>query len=415
MLPLLMLFLVQEEIHSCNSVQAGQSILLARFIGRPSPCIDCQSPPEMLPETRIQYEVLEQFSGPSIPKGRIQVLYFGPRTEAPLQLLAIDGEHRRVLWIQEVFDPDQHPTIIHLRHQTTGSIQGRAATENTMLAGVRMTLTKNGKAMVEVSDADGQVAFRDLEPGRYELTAEKDLYTRMEEVVVVSAGSCPTVFVYLKPVNELRGVLVDERGIPISDVQMQLFREAASPESEPEDWPRGAVVTDADGAFSFQNSAAGSYVLAVNGMHAKPRFLPDTADRKNGHRFELQPGSDPVAVRFVLKGLGRRYEIDVRGQDPSGGELAFRFSLFPAEAYGGLNREQNAREFLIFPRVQTLTLFEGLSYVIEPGVVLGVPAPCLRSQPVELPVGAKSNLTLRFQKVPCTHPDATIVNSGPLL
>jgi hypothetical protein len=414
MLPLFWALLLTQD---CAKIHSGHVYLLARYIGTEEACEGCA-------DKILTYDVLERISEEA-PAGRIRV--------QNSQLARIDdkagnhllslmrGSDGLILLSHEpvIGNPDEHPFVQRLRAPPPATITVVAFHHTHPLAGVQVTLSglKDGPTTA-TTDPEGVAFFDNLPSGKYEVQAALEHYRESRETLMVAAGSCEEHLLDLQAVNKTDGVLTDEGGVPLEDVEISLYATLEDGGRV----PAATAVTAQDGSFQFVDVPTGSYLLGVGAMGSSSGtlipagFYPDGGSADHAAKLDLQPGASPPSLRFSVRGLGRRYPVEVRGMDPDGRELLWHFLAYAGFTKDGReiasccqasprwrftrNENRDAEFHPREPERHRLVLFEKLRYMIDAQTAFKDGA-CFVSPPVELSEGSKSNVILRFQKTPC--------------
>ncbi len=177
-------------------------------------------------------------------------------------------------------------SISHAQNPTTGSyarVEGLA----TNLAGDplnKATLRLSGESTtkpssrrspplyVSITGADGTFVFENVEPGRYQIFAERagylrEIYTTAPGIgpysVDLAAGQRLTANIKLTPQSIISGTITDEDGDPFPGARVNVYRPAYGQHRELRPGP--ATAAGLDGTFSLGSLSAGRYYLAVSG------------------------------------------------------------------------------------------------------------------------------------------------------
>lgn len=146
-----------------------------------------------------------------------------------------------------------------------GSLDGAVTDDKgKALPGVSVTLTGLGAPIVGVTNDEGQFSFFGLEPGYYQLQAERDGFFTAEVNIPIAQGRTTTAAVPLKPNPAAR--FVDNRDGTVRDVWTGLIwlKDASCKDLEAAGWDqaKGQVAVLASGTCGLEDrSAAGAWRL----------------------------------------------------------------------------------------------------------------------------------------------------------
>jgi hypothetical protein len=219
------------------------------------------------------------------------------------------------------------------------------------IGGADIQLRGNGLEFKDRTRADSITKFQNVPPGSYTFAAVKKNFTDIsKEPISILPGSCTNLRVYVKPASGVSGRVVDARGAPVSDTELQLDG-AADPKvfdesimdsvhrsihatfyrltgwgKEPAGWPRssGTFKTDSNGRFAT-NVLPGRYYLLVlpsriGGYANIPlpaAYYPGVYGWEHATPLIVEEGTILEHVLYRLPDLGarRRVEIQVASED----------------------------------------------------------------------------------------------------
>lgn len=182
------------------------------------------------------------------------------------------------------------------------------------------------------SDAEGKFAFEVVEPGRYQLWAERPGYMRQAygakrnpmqgTMLTLSAGQHMTdVNITLTPQAVISGKVTDEDGDPVARVQIRAMRQAYV-NGKRRIAPSGGGMTDENGEFKVSGLLPGRYFLSAAsqrngffGENARPATRPgsgEAAKPEEAYVTTYYPGvMDSAAATPIEVAAGR----DMPGMD----------------------------------------------------------------------------------------------------
>jgi hypothetical protein len=180
----------------------------------------------------------------------------------------------------------------------TGMVaDGESGFPRTGLAGATVLLNPKNQQKSSVKTttaADGTFRFADLPAGSYKLSVSKPGYSSTEESreVKLQSRGCAHVLTGLVIDHRITGTIFDSEGLPARDITVQILR--FRPEREHElPFPAAESVTDATGAYAFNNVPAGEYYLGIN--------LAQTPTQEMPYGRYFHPGTqDPARAAIVV-------------------------------------------------------------------------------------------------------------------
>jgi hypothetical protein len=118
---------------------------------------------------------------------------------------------------------------------------------------------KRGGPYFTKTNSDGSALIRDLPPGEYAVTGERDGYRKVETQVVVPAKACALAVFPMNLARSITGRLLTASGEPASGVEVELqgLRSGVW-----KNW--NDTTTDEHGRFELVVYGAGSYRIGVN-------------------------------------------------------------------------------------------------------------------------------------------------------
>lgn len=214
-----------------------------------------------------------------------------------------------------------------------GSIEGRVVNSVTGDPVRKATLnlyrvgTRNNEPIVAAPDANGNFAFRDVEPGGYRLEADGPNYIRLNYgarssdwpavVLRVTAGHALSGLVLkIAPASVISGRITDDAGDPMPNLVVAAYRSAFRDGKR--SWTQvSGVQTNDRGEYRLTRLQAGTYRVAVSdlqigiGLAAPPSGpLPDKPETGNVLTF-FGNTADPARAAAIDVGMGE----DRRGTD----------------------------------------------------------------------------------------------------
>ncbi|MEO7145353.1 MAG: carboxypeptidase-like regulatory domain-containing protein, partial [Bryobacteraceae bacterium] len=235
--------------------------------------------------------------------------------------------------------------------------------------------TKPGEASVQpyaaTSDAEGKFAFEAVEPGRYQLWAERPGYMRQAygakrnpmqgTMLTLSAGQhMKDVNITLMPQAVISGKVTDEDGDPVARVQVRSMRQAYM-NGKRQLLPSGGGTTDDTGEFKMTGLSPGRYYLSAAPMRngffgenarpatrpaageaAKPEeayvatYYPGVTDATAATPIEVAAGRDLPGINIRLqKSQVFRVQGKVAGGVPNQSVQRLRVMLMPKDGFMG--------------------------------------------------------------------------------
>lgn len=189
-------------------------------------------------------------------------------------------------------------TEVVLRMEPKASAELLITADGLPLEGASVTLVASEEGAAYRSDqpsgSDGRVLMRGLEPGSYQLVAEHPRYLPSEkQTVTLTENGKLKLEVALKPGAVIRGLVTDERGVPLSGVSV-----ASTPDAPT------IAHTGADGRFELRPLHEGdTYRLEAH----HPRYELMTQP-------QVAPGADNVTLVMHEKAVVRGRVVDEQGQ-----------------------------------------------------------------------------------------------------
>ena len=213
---------------------------------------------------------------------------------------------------------------------TVTSIEGRVVFSETQTPARKARISlrpdkqENGFELVATSDETGLFRFVDIEPGSYNLIAEKPgylpglygqiKYDDAESVLKVGAGeNLKGVILRLFPASAISGQVVDADGDPAPGCNVLLWRQDARPKNS---HARVAdqTVTDRNGQYRFGGLMPGTYFVSAEigaedppnsldkilvdasgkrtNLHDYRTFFPSTISIEAAQQIHLSPGQE---------------------------------------------------------------------------------------------------------------------------
>ena len=180
------------------------------------------------------------------------------------------------------------------------------------------------------TDSNGRFSFGYLAPGRYMLRAMKNGYQgvnygadsvrRPPAVIQLAAGELRNALIFrLVLVNSITGVVLDEDGDPLANVQVTAFAQGFERQRR-RLLPGPGTMTDSTGRYRLSGLAPGRYTVAavhsngfVNKMHPEAaggepqqqysygvQYYPGTERAESATLIAVQPGQEISSIDFRL-------------------------------------------------------------------------------------------------------------------
>lgn len=156
-----------------------------------------------------------------------------------------------------------------------------------------------------VTDAEGHYRLGPVQPGAYTFALSAPRYVDVEEEPRQLEADTGRVDFTLRAAAMVAGVVVDDEGQPVSEVQLDLSR-PVDPEEEEEDMPSPMTWTDAEGRFAIDAPVGGEWTLRVG----DERFI--------SHRMQVQAPAENLRVVVTRGGTVVGTVSDASGE-PVGG------------------------------------------------------------------------------------------------
>ena len=219
------------------------------------------------------------------------------------------------------------------------SIEGRVlrAGSGEPIRKVQLTLFRDinraSNSNFAVTDDSGHFSFTGLDPGRYQLSADRNGYVRqqygqrgqarMGAPLVLERGQAVRDIVFrLVPAAILTGRVVDDEGEPVSYVRVELFRYGYV-QGRRQRMPAGGASTNDLGEYRIFSLAPGRYFLSAtwastgfmgsgSGLVAvttgpnpteltyAPTYFPGTADATQASPIQIAPGAELRGIDLRL-------------------------------------------------------------------------------------------------------------------
>jgi len=234
---------------------------------------------------------------------------------------------------EETESTDARKLLEYLRNrksgQATTSLHVQIANEHKPVPDVEVTITSSKRSFTTKTDHDGIAYFKNVEPGAYHVQASREFYrldqmlTQAQEVEVMY-GSCPGLFLWMHAQGDVRGLVRDERGTPVSGLPVEL-REIEEPSRSNDGWFQSK--TDDQGNFHFESVSPGWYYLGTNlagyqKVAPIPRiYYPGRRDPLGAIPIEVTLGGALDNVLFTIPYFGKPREIRLVAVDEEGQPL----------------------------------------------------------------------------------------------
>ena len=191
-----------------------------------------------------------------------------------------------------------------------------------------------------IADDEGQVEFRGVLAGDYEVTVWCDGYVPLADYPDIAVAE-DNIGGLVWEVNEglaIRGLVVDQAGEPVPDIHVRA-RAVLDPKAARGQGTRSGNPSEDDGSFELRGLLPGRYEVSVASWRSRPGPLEPVT-------VELDGGADINDLRIVMPAVGRirGRVVDESGAPVSGARLE-------AELVGsrsrGSSRTNDAGEFEI--------------------------------------------------------------------
>jgi len=204
--------------------------------------------------------------------------------------------------------------VLALQAQSnTSSIRGFVVAAGTSTPVPRAHVTIVGRQMAQVdADDNGQFAVRDLQPGKYRVSAGSDGYVTGaygrrsggagRELDLVPGQEVNGIVVGLTAKSVISGRVSGSNGDPIAKTKVQILRYTY------QDGQRilvlaGSATTDERGEYTFPSLAPGPYVVSTVPIDSDahlPVYFPGTTDVTTASTVDLPPGVNFTGVNIRL-------------------------------------------------------------------------------------------------------------------
>jgi hypothetical protein len=145
----------------------------------------------------------------------------------------------------------------------------------------------NGRRYVESTDAAGKFKFEEIEPGEYNLSAERVgfLKSASESDITAAAGeTVKGIVLKLTPASVIAGRVIDEDGDPVPGAQVAIRRYSSKREILTE-----GLEANGEGGFIFTGLKPGRYILSATKLGDGPLAAARASARGRGLHRNLLP------------------------------------------------------------------------------------------------------------------------------
>ncbi len=182
------------------------------------------------------------------------------------------------------------------------------------LSNISITISRDGKSKTILTDASGNYEFTGIKTGAYEIKVSLpnnyEIASYGDEAnrkIDVGDRGCVSENFHLKIKNSLEGILLNEAGVPLKDIEITLLP-VEKLQNEESDEESLEVDTDENGKFSFKQINPGRYVIAINydeepdeDFPYLPTFYPNVTDAKEAIviEFGLEQKHEKINLKFT--------------------------------------------------------------------------------------------------------------------
>jgi hypothetical protein len=183
------------------------------------------------------------------------------------------------------------------------------------------------------TDDDGTFLFRNLQPGRYQISASRAGYARPPVTVTIQAGQPDSVIqLPMKPTSAIYGRIYDSRGRPLGNIRVQAMR-ASYPEGRRTLTIVQSVHTNDLGEYRLFWLAPGRYYIAA---------IPAGADSSMTSLIRSGGISQSVAIGSNRSMFSATAQLDPAIIPPDPGEPASQSETFVPVYFPSTTDEQAA-------------------------------------------------------------------------
>jgi carboxypeptidase family protein len=191
------------------------------------------------------------------------------------------------------------------------------------LIGARITLTGDGRQFTTFADANGTYSFDGVPVGNYDIVAEKFPWEPSpHSQIELRTGGCAQRNLSLRSNGNVRGIVLDHTGKPISGLRLQLVKvlPGGTLSNEYSSWSD----TDGVGHFNLKRVASGDFLLGVNIASAPTNtepypatFYPGVQEATQARRFQFEPNAnvEDLTLRLPPPLVRRRVQVHVYWAD----------------------------------------------------------------------------------------------------
>jgi hypothetical protein len=175
----------------------------------------------------------------------------------------------------------------------------------TPLAGVRVTLSGNGKQLTSTTSSLGAYSFAAIDPGKYDIDAEFPGYRiNWAQPVELRADSCFEANVLMKVDRRVTGTIREGNGARAKDALIEMI--PTDPKLERWQYPVLLDESDEDGHYAIDGVPPGEYLLGVNINSAPTKehpyatvYYPNTENRSGA--LPIRVSASPSAQEFDIQ------------------------------------------------------------------------------------------------------------------
>ena len=179
--------------------------------------------------------------------------------------------------------------------------------------------------LTAATDAEGRFVFTNVDPGDYEIAAQRDNFQynapRRPEPVSLKAGEAKKdVVLKVTPLGVITGVVRDENGDPVQNVQVALMTWQYSASGRQLS-TRGSAMTNDLGEFRLFGVAPGKYYFRASPWGSRrggdneetfvAAYYPGALDPSGAAAMDLRPGQEIRGIDFTVR---RARTVTARGR-----------------------------------------------------------------------------------------------------
>lgn len=218
-------------------------------------------------------------------------------------------------------------------------------------AGTGMAMMTPGNPHTAVTDAEGKYRIENVEPGNYQLSAEKQGFVRRTygsrglmapgTTLKIAAGAeMGGMDFKMMPQGVVTGRVLDDEGEPLARVQVQVLRRVYS-QGKMRLMPTGGGMTLDTGEFRLADLAPGTYWLnampmvtpVTGGEMLVPTYYPSAADDMSAQQVIVDAGQQVTGMDIRLRKV-KVYKVRGKVSGAVAGEPSVRLLLAPKSTGG---------------------------------------------------------------------------------